>query len=139
MSGTKKSAKKQFLFFTVKGKFLLMGATGVIISILVGLIGMVSISRNAKSSEMVAMVDSISVLQTENVANDALYQYYVDAAYLDATLKNLKDMEDKAKRLKDMGGVEYAAPIDEILANVGQSKENYEQLTKYHASRGFAR
>ena len=88
------------LFQSVKGKFLLMGIMGIIIALVIGLIGMTSINRNAKSSDVVTLVNEISLLQSENNANDAQYQYYIDEKYLNATLENLQKMESSGATLK---------------------------------------
>ncbi len=129
---------KQSMFKTVKGKFVLMGAVGIFIALSIGIIGMRSMSENSKSSEVVSLVKDISVLQTENLANDALYQYYVDESYIKATLKNLDEMEKKANTLKEEGGDVYAEYIDKILKNVAKDKENYTELLEFHSSRGYS-
>ena len=66
------------LIRSVRGKFLFMGLMGIIVALVIGLIGMTSINRNATSSDVVALVNAINLLQSENVANDSQYQYYID-------------------------------------------------------------
>ncbi len=138
MGNVKEQRKRFGLLKTVKSKFMLIGGTGITFALFIGLIGMTSISRNTKSSEIVSLVNEISVLQTENLANDALYQYYVDSKYIDATLKNLDAMESKANELKNMGDASYEGYIEQILSNVTQDKNNYKQLLEFHSSRGYS-
>ena len=92
---------KSNLLQSVKGKILVMGVLGIAVAVIVGLVGVVSINRNAKNSEVVSLVNEINVLQSENLANDALYQYYVDEEYLDTTLSHLDEMDLKANQLKN--------------------------------------
>ncbi len=129
---------KSNIFRTVKGKFIIMGVTGIIIALFIGSIGMTSLSRNSESSEVVSLVNEISVLQTQNLANDALYQYYIDDSYIDRTLQNLDEMEKKAQTLKEEGGALYGSYIDDILKNVARDKENYKKLLEFHASSGYS-
>ena len=126
------------LLQSVKGKFLLMGIMGIIVALVIGLIGMTSINQNAKSSDVVALVNEINLLQSENLANDAQYQYYIDEKYLNATLENLQKMESSGTTLKKKAGLAYSDEVSEILANVEKGKANYTQLLEFHSSRGYA-
>ena len=137
MSESKKKGK-QSLLMSVKGKFVILGATSIIIALFIGLIGMTSVDRNSKSSDVVSLVNEISVLQTGNLANDALYLYYVDEKYINDALTNLAAMEAKAKELEADGDPSYGDLIDSILKDVQKDKENYTQLLKFHASRGYS-
>ena len=126
------------LFSTVKGKFLLMGITGIIIALLIGIIGITSINQNAKSSDVVALVNDINLLQAENTANDISYQYYIDAANLQATLENLDKMEQSANQLKKKAGLSYSSEVNQIIDNVTNDKANYAKLLEFHSSRGYS-
>ncbi len=141
--GKNKDAKsspksKQNVFYSVKGKFLLMGIMGIVIALLIGVIGVSSINRNAKSSDVVALVNDISLLQAQNISNDALYQYYVDESYLNDSLSNLDQMEQKANQLKKEAGISYAASANSIIENVEQDKANYTELLSLSAERGYS-
>ena len=57
---------------SVKGKILIMGVLGIAAALIIGILGISSNSRNGQMSEMVALVNEISVLQSQNLANDAL-------------------------------------------------------------------
>ena len=125
------------LIRSVRGKFLFMGLMGIIVALVIGLIGMTSINRNATSSDVVALVNAINLLQSENVANDSQYQYYIDEKNLSATLENLEKMQKSGSELKKAGST-YASEADDILSNVEKGKDNYTQLLAYHSSRGYA-
>ncbi len=122
---------------SVKGKFILMGAAGILVALILGILGIASINRNAGSSEVVSLVNEISVLQSDNLANDALYQYYVDENYLNAAIDNLQAMEETGNQLKAKAGAEYASSIESILANVKDDQANYEQIREIHSKRGY--
>ncbi|MCR4960442.1 MAG: methyl-accepting chemotaxis protein [Lachnospiraceae bacterium] len=133
----KGSNRKGSFFSTVRGKFLVTGALGVIAAVFIGLVGMSSISRNSKISEMVSLVDDITVKQSQNLANDALYQYYVDQSYIDATLENLNSMNEDTAKLKSVSDASYASSIATITENVTKDIANYEDILSIHNTRGF--
>ena len=74
---------------SLKSKIAIMGILAIAGSLVIGNIGISSISRNARNSQIESAVNAISVLQSQNEANEALYQYYVDRSYLDSIIKNL--------------------------------------------------
>ncbi len=133
---TKKRSKGNFIQ-SVKGKILIMGSLGIAAAIVIGVVGVTSINRNAKISEMVSTVDEINVLQSRNLANDALYQYYVDESYLNASLDNLSDIEQNAQLLRSTAGPEYQASIDSMITNVDQVISNYNEISRIHKERGY--
>ena len=125
------------VFGSVRAKFLLTGILGVVAALIIGLVGIGSISKNSKNSEVVSLVNDISVMQTENLANDALYQYYVDSSYIDSTLDNLNSMNAKATELKAIADSSYGSSIDSILELVAQDSANYEEILNIQNSRGY--
>ncbi len=125
------------IFGSVRAKFLLTGILGVVAALIIGLVGIGSISKNSKNSEVVSLVNDISVMQTENLANDALYQYYVDSSYIDSTLDNLNSMNAKATELKAISDASYGSSIDSILELVGRDSANYEEILSIQNSRGY--
>lgn len=139
MSKQKTQSTKFTFIRSVKGKILVMGILGIAAAIVIGLVGVSSINRNAKYSEVVSTVDKINILQAQNIGNDALYQYYVDEAYLNATLTNLDEMEQSALRLKKIADSSYQNSIDSILDKISTSKTNFSDLLANHSSRGYDR
>lgn len=127
---------KRNLFQSVKGKILLIGILGIDAAIVIGLVVIISINRNANNSEVVSTVNEINILQAQDLANDASYQYYVDESYLSGTLSNLDEMQQKAQKLKSIAG-SYHESIDSILDNVSKSKTNYNELKSIHFDRGY--
>lgn len=122
---------------SVKGKILMMGALGIVVAIIIGIVGVSSIHRNGNNSEVVSLVNEIGVLQAQNLANDALYQYYVDETYLNASLENLDKMEQKAQQLKKIAGPGYMSSVDSIISNVEQNKANFNEIKSINADRGY--
>ncbi|SEM29028.1 Methyl-accepting chemotaxis protein [Butyrivibrio sp. ob235] len=133
----KKTGSKGNFFQSVKGKILFMGVLGIAAALIIGVVGATSINKNAQNSEIVSLVDEVNVLQAQNLANDALYQYYVDENYLDATLTNLDEMGQKSGKLQTIAGPGYQESISAIISNVDKSKSNYNELKKIHSSRGY--
>lgn len=125
------------IFGSVRGRFLLTGILGVAAALIIGLVGIGSISKNSSTSEVVSLVNDISVMQTENLANDALYQYYVDDSYINATLDNLSSMNAKATELKALSDASYGSSVDSILELVGRDSANYEEILSIQNSRGY--
>ena len=76
MSKQKTQSTKFTFIRSVKGKILVMGILGIAAAIVIGLVGVSSINRNAKYSEVVSTVDKINILQAQNIGNDALYYSY---------------------------------------------------------------
>lgn len=114
-----------------------MGAFGIAAAVLIGIVGVISINRNAQISQVVSMVNEINVLQSQNLANDALYQYYVDDAYLKAALSNLEGMEQNAVKLEQTADDSYRTSVDAIIENIELDKTNYNEILSIHSSRGY--
>ena len=114
-----------------------MGALGIAAALVIGIVGVTSINKNAQNSEIVSLVNEISVLQSQNLANDALYQYYVDKSYLEASLENLSQMERKAQNLKALAGPEYQSSVESIISNVATDIANYNEISSIHDQRGY--
>lgn len=129
--------KKSSFFGSVRGKFILTGVLGVIAALIIGVVGITSISRNSKNSEIVALVDEISVKQAENLANDALYQYYVEKSYIDTTIDNLSSMNTNANKLKSIADASYSASVNSIIENINKGSANYAEILNIHNSRGY--
>ncbi|WP_158589433.1 methyl-accepting chemotaxis protein [Butyrivibrio sp. CB08] len=122
---------------SVKGKILMMGALGIIAALIIGIVGVTSINRNGQISEVVSLVNEINVLQAQNLANDALYQYYVDETYLNASLNNLDAMLEKANQLKKKTGPAYQSSVDSIITNVEQNISNFNEIKSINSNRGY--
>ena len=140
MNSKKENARKfisKSTFQTIKGKFLLLGIMGIIIALVIGLFGMSSINRNAKSSDVVTLVNTINLLQANNLANDALYQYYVQDSYLQDNLNNLEEMKQTANTLKKKASLSYSNSVNEMINDIEKGSANYSQLLSAHSSRGY--
>ena len=136
-SEKKSSNKGGSLFSSIRGKFLITGALGLIAALVIGLVGITSSSRNAKNSEIVSLVNDISLMQNKNLANDALYQYYVDQSYINDTISNLDSMNTKANTLKSISDASYSSSVSSLISNVQKINSNYQEILNIHNSRGF--
>jgi len=137
MNKNKARISKGNFLQSVKGKIMVMGILGIAAAIIIGLVGVISINKNGQNSEVVALVNEINVLQSQNLANDALYQYYVDESYLDATLSNLDEMDLKANQLKKIASMSYSGSVDSIIERVSRDKTNYSEIKSIHSERGY--
>ncbi|MCR5716181.1 MAG: methyl-accepting chemotaxis protein, partial [Lachnospiraceae bacterium] len=124
-------------FQSVKGKTVSIGILGIIAALIIGIGGLASVSKNAQNSEVVSQVNQISVLQSNNLANDALYQYYVDDSYLTSALGNLDEMEQQALSLQKTADATISGSVSAILENVAADKENYNEILGIHSERGY--
>ncbi len=115
----------------------MMGAIGIIAALIIGIVGVTSINRNGQISEVVSLVNEINVLQAQNLDNDALYQNYVDEAYLNDSLENLDVMLEKAQQLKKKTGLSYQGSVDSIITNVEQNITNFNEIKSINSSRGY--
>lgn len=138
MKSKGKTKKKGSIFQSIKGKIMIMGVFAIAAAIVIGQVGITSINQNAKNSQVESTVNTISVLQSENQANEALYQYYVDQTYLDTILANLDKMSEGATKLQSIADASYQESIQAILDGVAKNKENYNSIIQLHNARGFA-
>jgi len=74
---------KTGLLQSIKGKIILMGLLAIVGAVIIGYVGMDSVSRSIKNSQIESIVNKISGLQSQNQVDEALYQHYVDQKYLD--------------------------------------------------------
>ncbi len=137
MKSKAKKKKKGTIFQSIKGKIMIMGVFSLAASIVIGTVGINSINRNATNSQIESMVNTISVLQSQNEANEALYQYYVDQSYLDSILANLDKMSENAVKLQSIADASYQDSVQTILDEVEKSKQNYNSIIELHNKRSF--
>lgn len=128
---------KTNFFKSIKGRLISVGALALVACLAIGNFGIASLKSNYKNSEVYRLASTIETLQTENKANAAYYQYYVDAKYLEDILANQAEMLSLANQIKAMTGKSYDAATDALIAGVEASQENYSQLVNLYNSRGF--
>lgn len=133
----KESKKRGTIFRSIKGKISIMGVCAIAGSVIIGSVGISSISSNTKNSQVESAVNTIRVLQSQNQAYDALYQHYVDQAYLNNILTNLQRMQDEAAELLSIADSSYQNYIRSILDGVAEDMENYSNIIELHNMRGF--
>ena len=121
----------------IKGKILLMGVFSIVVAVCIGVLGILSINRNSKNSEIEEIVNEMDVLQAKNLALEAQYQYYIDQSYLDQIRSNLEQMTANAELLQRQAGEKYKEDVADMLDKLTRSKANYGNISEYSNTRGF--
>ena len=122
------------LIQSMKGKAALMGVMAIASSVVIGGVGIMSINRIVSNSETEALINSIVELQTDDKANDALYQYYIDQQYLDHIQVNQQQMLENVDKVTNP---EYRDIVAKIRSGVETTKSNYDTIVKLHNERGY--
>jgi len=121
----------------IKSKILLMGVFSIVVAVCIGVLGINSINRNGRNSEIEEIVNEMDVLQAKNLALEAQYQYYIDQSYLDQIRSNLEQMTANAELLQRQAGGKYKEDVDDMLDRLTRSKANYSNISEYSNTRGF--
>lgn len=121
----------------IKAKLLLMGIFSIVVAVCIGVLGINSINRNGRNSEIEAIVNEMDVLQAKNLALEAQYQYYIDQSYLAQIRSNLEQMTANAELLQRQAGGKYKEDVDMMLDRLTRSRENYSNISEYSSTRGF--
>ena len=122
------------LIQSMKGKAALMGVLAIASSVVIGGVGIISINRIVNNGETETLINSIIKLQTEDKANDALYQYYIDQQYLDDIQVNQQQMLENVDKVTNP---EYRDIGAKIRSGVETTKSNYDTIVKLHNERGY--
>ena len=122
------------LIQSMKGKAALMGVLAIASSVVIGGVGIISINRIVNNGETETLINSIIKLQTEDKANDALYQYYTDRQYLDHIQVNQQQMLENVDKVTNP---EYRDIVAKIRSGVETTKSNYDTIVKLHNERGY--
>ena len=122
------------LIQSMKGKAALMGVLAIASSVVIGGVGIRSINRIVNNGETETLINSIIKLQTEDKANDALYQYYIDQQYLDHIQVNQQQMLENVDKVTNP---EYRDIVAKIRSGVETTKNNYDTIVTLHNERGY--
>ena len=122
------------LIQSMKGKAALMGVLAIASSVVIGGVGIISINRIVNNGETETLINSIIELQTDDKANDALYQYYTDRQYLDHIQVNQQQMLENVDKVTNP---EYRDIVAKIRSGVETTKSNYDTIVKLHNERGY--
>lgn len=122
---------------TIQGKITIMGILSITTSLMIGIIGIFSLNKNSENNRIESLANEINVLQCQNQSLDTLYQYYIDVSYLEQIMTNLDTMKKDAELLKKIADTSYHEQISEIINRISISRLNYEDLRKFHNTRGF--
>lgn len=122
------------LIQSMKGKAALMGVLAIASSVVIGGVGIISINRIVNNGETKTLINSIIELQTDDKANDALYQYYIDRQYLDHIQVNQQQMLENVDKVTNS---EYRDIVAKIRSGVETTKNNYDTIVTLHNERGY--
>ena len=122
------------LIQSMKGKAALMGVLAIASSVVIGGVGIISINRIVNNGETETLINSIIELQTDDKANDALYQYYIDRQYLDHIQVNQQQMLENVDKVTNP---EYRDIVAKIRSGVETTKNNYDTIVTLHNERGY--
>lgn len=122
---------------TIRGKITAMGAFALVVSLVVGSIGMFSLHKNGTTNQINTLVNENSVMQYQNQSLEALYQYHKDQTYLENITKNLAEMQKNVKSLQKIAGGDYKKKVASLQKAIDESSKNYKKLIELHNSRGF--
>ena len=122
------------LIQSMKGKAALMGVLAIASSVVIGGVGIISINRIVNNGETETLINSIIKLQTDDKANDALYQYYIDQQYLDHIQVNQQQMLENVDKVTNP---EYRDIVAKIRSGVETTKNNYDTIVTLHNERGY--
>ena len=114
----------------IKAKLLLMGIFSIVVAVCIGVLGINSINRNGRNSEIESIVNEMDVLQAKNLALEAQYQYYIDQSYLAQIRSNLEQMTANAELLQRQAGGKYKEDVDMMLDRLTRSRENYSNISE---------
>ena len=137
-TAAKAPAEKKFaLLQSIKSKIVLMGVFAIAAAVIIGYVGIKSINRNVKNSQVESVVNTINSLQAQSQVDEALYQHYVDQAYLESILADLKTMAEKADELKKIDS-SYNDAVQKLLDGVAKCEANYTKIIELHNLRSFS-
>lgn len=133
----KSKAPKGIFIQSIRGRIIVMGVLAIIVSGIIGLVGIMSVNSNLQNSDVESMAYEIDMLRSQNQENEALYQYHVSEEYLDNIIANYNKMSELAMLLEESAGGSNKEEVQQMQADIEQAKANYEKIKELHNSRGF--
>lgn len=131
------SEGRESLFGSIKGKVIFMGVLSILASVILGVAGLQSLSKNSVNNEVLVKINNINLLQYENQSLDTSYLYFLDDSYLEQIINNLAEMEENAKTAVELTSGSKKTQMESVLANITACKANYEQIRALCQERGF--
>ena len=131
------SEGRESLLGSIKGKVIFMGVLSILASVILGVAGLSSLSKNSVNNEVLAKINNINLLQYENQSLETSYLYFLEDSYLEQIVNNLVEMEENAKTAVELTSGSQKTQMESILANITACKENYEQIRALCQERGF--
>ena len=139
VSTSKKTVNKDHMgvFGGIKGKIRLIGGVAILSAVVLGTVGVSALNKNSRSNQILKEINEINLTQNENQTLDTSYLYFLDDSYLEKIVKNLGDMDEKAKEGSKTAGGKWAKKFQEMEKAISNTKENYEEIRKLANDRGY--
>lgn len=132
----KKSTNGVFLQ-SIKGKVFLMGIIALILSGVLGTVGIMALNRNNRNQDILNKMNQINLYQYENQSQDTSYLYFLEQSYLESITENLSKMEEIAAAAKKTSGLDYKTQMQEMETAIAGCHENYETIKTLSGERGY--
>ncbi|WP_310603957.1 methyl-accepting chemotaxis protein [Anaerosporobacter sp.] len=138
-NGNSKSTTTEKISFlgSIKGKVLLMGALSILVSVILGMVGLSSLSKNDNNNNLLSRINDISLLQYENQSLETSYLYALDDSYLGDIINNLHTMEEKATQAVDFSSGDQKKDVSNIQTSISEILQNQEKIRSLCTERGF--
>ena len=133
---SRNSGEKSGLLQSIKSKLIMMGLIAIAATGIVGYVGIRSINRNIRNSQVESVTNTISNLQFQNQVDEALYQHYIEQEYLENILENLRTMAEKARELERIDS-SYKESVQSLIDRVTECEKNYNRIIELNNVRSF--
>ena len=133
---SRNSGEKSGLLQSIKSKLIMMGLIAIAATGIVGYVGIRSINRNIRNSQVESVTNTISNLQFQNQVDEALYQHYIEQEYLENILENLRTMAEKARELERIDS-SYKESVQSLIDRVTECEKNYNRIIELNNIRSF--
>lgn len=125
------------IFQSIKSKIMFMGMFAIFASVIVGVVGINSINKNVKNSNVETLVNEINLLQQKNLEQDTKYIHFIDQEYLQQIIANLDSMEALGNELNAIAGSRHRDVVAEIQSEMEAIRCDYTEISSLCAGRGF--
>lgn len=125
------------IFQSIISKIMFMGMFAIFASVIVGVVGINSINKNVKNSNVETLVNEINLLQQKNLQQDIKYIHFIDQEYLQQIIANLDSMEALGNELNTIAGSRHRDVVAEIQSEIEAIRCDYIEISRLCASRGF--
>ena len=123
---------------TIKEKIIFMGIFSIATAVIIGIVGIQSINRNYKLSQMQKEINELIVQHKSNQILEAEYRNYAESQYLDQIITGMQNMQTSAEQIKRLASSQYRIPVSEIAEEIENNTNNYSELNIVSTQRGYS-